>query len=273
MIRRNRITGEPVILAPERAQRPDIVRGAAEECPFCPGNEAMTPPEIWRDADPWNVRLFPNKYPATERHEVIVESSRHDDTFDLIPPKQAAVVADMYMRRYRVLSNDAAYVSVFKNQGLMAGATIPHLHSQILATPFIPPRVQRESDAFARASACPLCAGSDEPLIEESAHYQWIAPQASTMAYEQWIVPKRHAREMSEADELGELLQAATRATRHVASAYNWVFMNFPRQPAAHWYVQILPRLAVQAGFELGSGTGINVVVPEDAARHLKKSS
>jgi len=86
-------------------------------------------------------------------------------------------------------------------------------------------------------------------------------------------VPKRHAREMSEADELGELLQAATRATRHVASAYNWVFMNFPRQPAAHWYVQILPRLAVQAGFELGSGTGINVVVPEDAARHLKKSS
>src|SRR6266498_3998453 len=69
VIRKTPITGDPVIFAPEREQRPDVSEGAP--CPFCPGAESQTPPEIARDGDPWRVRVFPNKFPATEQHEVI----------------------------------------------------------------------------------------------------------------------------------------------------------------------------------------------------------
>ena len=272
MNRRNRITGEPVILAPERAHRPDIMHGAAGECPFCPGNEALTPPEIWRDGDPWHLRVFPNKYPATEHHEVIVESPGHDDTFDQIPRPRAGLAIDVYIRRYQALSGSGLYVSLFKNHGPLAGATIPHIHSQILVTQFIPPRVGREIEAFTRARSCPLCNLDDEPTIDETADFRWIAPRGAATAYEQWIVPKRHKAEMGDGGDLAPLLQKSTRATHAVAGSYNWIFMNFPRQPAAHWYLQILPRLTTQAGFELGSASGINVVDPDEAADYLRKS-
>jgi UDPglucose--hexose-1-phosphate uridylyltransferase len=270
--RRNRITGEPVILAPERAHRPDITHGAAGECPFCPGNEALTPPEIWRDGDPWHLRVFPNKYPATEQHEVIVESPRHDDTFDQIPRPRAGLAIDVYIRRYQALSGSGLYVSLFKNHGPLAGATIPHIHSQILVTQFVPPRVAREIEAFTRVRSCPLCNLEDEPTIDETADFRWISPRGAASAYEQWIVPKRHKAEIGDAGDLAPLLQKSTRATNAVAASHNWVFMNFPRQPAAHWYLQIIPRLTTPAGFELGSGSGINVVDPEEAADHLQKS-
>src|SRR5256885_10947157 len=77
MIEHNPITGDPLILAPDREQRPNLYREGVDRCPFCAGNESDTPPEIWRDGDPWRIRVFPNKYPATARHEVIVETPIH----------------------------------------------------------------------------------------------------------------------------------------------------------------------------------------------------
>ncbi len=83
MIRRNPITGAPVLLAPERLLRPHALGGDEEiVCPFCPGNEPETPPEIWRDGDPWSIRVFPNKYPAADRHEIVVETAVHDAVFE-----------------------------------------------------------------------------------------------------------------------------------------------------------------------------------------------
>ena len=80
----------------------------------------MTPPEIVRVGDPWRLRVFPNKYPAVERHEIIVESDRHDATFDSID--NAAEVISLYVDRYRAHA-DAAYVSLFKNDG--GGSSLP----------------------------------------------------------------------------------------------------------------------------------------------------
>ena len=256
MIERNRITGDPVIIAPERAGRPNLFRQETDPCPFCPGHESLTPREIWRDRDPWTIRVFPNKYPATERHEVIVESARHEDGFDQID--DAPAVVDTYVNRYNALAPDAAYVSIFKNHGPMAGATIPHLHSQILAVPFVPPRVAREGAAF--GSSCPLCSLAGEPVFSDTPNYVTIAPRGSMFAHERWIVPKRHDCEIREPHELGQLLQESARALGPIADSFNWIFMNFPRQPRAHWYVQIFPRLGVHAGFELGSGSAINTV-------------
>lgn len=269
MIRGNRITGEPVIVAPGRAGRPNVFRDGIDRCPFCPGHESDTPPQIWRDGDPWNIRVFPNKYPATEWHEVIVESADHGATFDRLEPEHASRVVARYITEYYSVAQRAASVSIFKNHGRLAGASIPHIHSQILGTPFVPPRIGREAAAFEAASRCPLCDLADEPLIEKSEHYVRIAPRGSSMPCEQWIVPLRHGSEFQEEDGLAAILQRATRGMLAIADSFNWIFMNFRGRPAAHWYVQLFPRAAVHAGFEFGSASAINVVDPEEAARRF----
>ena len=268
MIERNPITGDASIIAPERAARPNAFRDERERCPFCPGHEADTPPEIWRDGIPWQIRIFPNKYPATEHHEVIVEGSAHNASFDGLDPAVASRAVDQYINRYRALSGASRYVCIFKNHGIL-GATIPHPHSQILGIPFVPARIAREGEAF--ASLCSLCDLREEQ-IDVTENYRWIAPRGSTMAYEQWIVPKRHANEMREGLELAQLLQRSARTMLQISEAFNWMFINFPQQPSGHWYVQLFPRLTMHAGFELGTGSAINTIDPAAAARRFSGS-
>lgn len=267
MIRKTPITGDPVIFAPERGARPNVYDG--EACPFCPGAESETPPEVARDGDPWRVRVFPNKYPATPQHEVIVETPDHDATFDQLAPEHAARAVDIAFDRYRALREAAAYVCLFKNHGRAAGASIPHTHSQILGIDFIPLRPAREGAAFARR--CRLCAMETHPLIAETDHYRWLAPLGATLPYQQWIVPRAHGNEMDEPCELASLLQSAARAMLSVADAFNWAFVNFPHEERGHWYVELVPRLAAIAGFELGTGTFINTVDPAETARRFRE--
>jgi UDPglucose--hexose-1-phosphate uridylyltransferase len=281
VIRFHPITGEPLILAPLRAGRPNTFDDPEEGCPFCPGHEHETPPEVARVGDPWRIRAFPNKYPATEHHEVVVESARHDAAFHDLPPADAEEAVRLYAARYRILRASVPAVSIFRNHGPLAGASLAHIHSQILGTPFVPPRVAREIDGFTRAKACPLCA-LEGVIIEETDSFVWIAPHGSFMPYQSWIVPRVHAPEMvplahtaelAQAAELAGLLVRASRACGAVRPSYNWIFMNFADAPRAHWYLEIFPRLAAVAGFELGSGSAINIVDPEEAARVLRLSA
>ena len=274
-VRNHPITGEPFLFAPERAAR----RGAfgespAERCPFCPGHESDTPPEVARIGDPWRVRAFPNKYPATPGAEVIVESPEHGQRFEEV--EHAADVVQMYAQRYRH-HRGAVCTSVFRNEGRAAGASIDHPHTQVVPLPFLPPRIEREAAAFASASACPLCAGIDGAAIGEAPSFSWVAPSGSWMPYQQWIVPKRHAGEVgaltgSESVELAGLLRSASRAMLKIAEAYNWAFISFPRQPSAHWYVDLFPRMTAIAGLELGTGTFVEIIDPAAAARRLRES-
>lgn len=274
--RRNVITGEPVLFAPERATRPHAFSrddAADERCPFCPGHESDTPPEILRlGGDPWRARVFPNKYPPIEGAEVIVESPDHRARFEDLPHAEA--IAQLYIDRYRAHS-EAAYVAIFKNEGTRAGASIDHLHSQLVPLPFVPPRIARELEGFARAASCPLCTAA-EHLIAESDSFRWIAPHASSFSYQQWIVPKRHVGEMSaltgdEIAELASLLGRASSATTRLTASLNWTFMNFPRSPAAHAYIEVLPRMTAVAGFELGTGTFVEIIDPARAAEVLRR--
>jgi UDPglucose--hexose-1-phosphate uridylyltransferase len=260
---RNPITGERVIVAPQREERPNVYEGAP--CPFCPGAENETPPEICRDGDPWRIRVFPNRYPPTEHAEIIVESALHDDAFDALAPDHAQRVVEIYFERYRVLATNA-YVCIFKNDGRMAGASIPHLHSQLVGLPFVPPRIVAEGEAFARAASCPLCDVRMHPLIRETEHYRWIAPHGARFAYQQWIVPKAHEHQPAEPRELASLLQSSVAAMRKISSAFNWTFINFPREPRGHWYVELIPRTVVIAGFEIGTGTFVNTAAPDTIA-------
>jgi UDPglucose--hexose-1-phosphate uridylyltransferase len=259
---RTPITDDPVILAPEREQRPNVFEGAP--CPFCPGAEDQTPPEIAREGEPWRIRVFPNRYPPTEHAEVIVESAKHEDAFDALPPDHAARVVEMYFERYRAIG--ANYVSIFKNHGRLAGASIPHLHSQLVGTTFIPLRPAREGDAF--TENCQLCE-AEHPLIAETENYRWIAPRGSRLAYQQWIVPKSHEHDLDEPRELASLLQSSARAMRNISDSFNWAFITFPHEPRGHWYVELFPRIAMIAGYEFGTGTFINTVDPIDAAKTL----
>jgi len=254
---RTPITNDPVILAPHRESRPNVYEGAP--CPFCPGAEEQTPPEIARDGDPWRIRVFPNRYPPTEHAEVIVESAKHDDAFDALPEDHARRAVELYFERYRALAATSEYVCIFKNHGRLAGASIPHLHSQLVGTPFVPLRPSREGDAFARVARCPLC-DSEHPLIAETPHYRWIAPRGATLPYQQWIVPKSHEHDLSEPQELASLMQASVRAMRTIGDSFNWAFVTFPHERRGHWYVELFPRIAMIAGFEIGSGTFVNTV-------------
>jgi len=267
-LRKHPLTGEPILFAPERAARPRALGGeTTERCPFCPGHESDTPPSIAEIGDPWRVRIFPNKFPPVAGAEVIVESPRHDAPFDELAHAEDVVRA--YVDRYRA-HRDAAYVCVFKNEGTRAGASIPHLHSQVVPLPFVPPRVTRELAGF--ADGCPLCAPEGH-LIGETERFRWLAPAASSFAYQQWIVPRRHVAEMhfdgEETRELAALLVDVSRATRTLG-AFNWTFMNFPREEHAHCYLDVSPRLAAIAGLELGTGTFVEIIDPADAARALK---
>ena len=267
------ITGDPIVYAPERASRPGAFGDgdAADHCVFCPGHESDTPPTIAAVGDPWRVRVFRNKYPSVADAELIVESAEHGTTFDRIADAQDAV--RMAVDRYRAHAH-AAHVSLFKNEGPDAGMSIPHIHSQVMPLPFVPPRVAREGEAFDRAPKCPLCSGLDAHVIRETSSFIWLAPAASCMPYQQWIVPKRHIAEMSAFDEpeiaeLATLLQAASRAMLTLGRSYNWLFMNFARRNAAHFYVELFPRITALGGFELGTGTLVQIIDPALAAQRL----
>lgn len=272
-IRHHPITGEPILFAPERAERPRAFgNDPIERCPFCPGNESDTPPEIARVGDPWQVRVFPNKFPPVEGAEVIVESRYHNLSFETLGTGRNEIVR-MYVERYRAHA-DAVYVSIFKNDGARAGASIDHVHSQLIPLPFLPPRIAREGEAFARAAHCPLCAIAGTE-IGTSPAFRWLTPDASWFPYQQWILPKRHISELSELndaelDDLALLLISTAYATRAEVSALNWMFMSFPRNPAGHFYVDVVPRLTAIPGFELGTGTFVEIIDPAAAAHRLR---
>lgn len=269
--RRNLLTGEPILFAPDRAARPRafLDDATALTCPFCPGNEHETPPELARVGEPWRVRAFPNKYPPIAGAEVIVEAAEHDARFEDLG--HADEVVATYVARY-IAHEEAAHVALFRNEGAAAGSSIPHLHSQVMPLPFVPPRIARELAGF--RDGCPLCARPGE-TIRETEHFVWLAPHASWMPYQQWIVPKRHACEMTALDgaalvELAALLRASSGKMRTLAGAFNWIFLNFRREPQAHWYVDLFPRMTTIAGFELGTGTFVEIIDPAAAAQQLR---
>jgi UDPglucose--hexose-1-phosphate uridylyltransferase len=273
-VRHHPITGEPLVFAPERAARGGAFAGnpSNARCPFCPGHEADTPPEIARIGDLWRVRVFPNKYPPLDGAEVIVESPHHDASFDAVDDPREIV--QLYVDRVRA-HDAAAYVQLFKNEGMLAGSSIPHLHSQLVPAPFVPPRIAREIAGFGAAKSCPLCDAREFLLIDETKTFLALSPLAASFAYQQWLVPKRHVANVtllneSEREDLASLLQRGARIVRRLSDSYNWLFLGFPRDSGAHFYVDLFPRLTMLAGFELGTGTFVEIIDPALAVERLR---
>jgi UDPglucose--hexose-1-phosphate uridylyltransferase len=326
-IRRDAVSGRWVIIAGERASRPhDFAVGRRRRqggfCPFCEGNEDRTPPEIAAvraegtapDAPGWQVRVVPNKYPALRlegevsstgtglcrkvsgvgAHEVIIESPRHLVSPAEMSLEEFGLVIDMYCQRSRVLAGDGrlSYVLVFKNVGQAAGASLEHSHSQLIAPPVMPRRVQEEIQHcrayFESHQRCLFCdiikqeseEGARVALDEEN--FVVLSPYAARFPFEMWILPKHHVSQFCKSgpeDLLGltrVLHETLTRLEMCLSEPpYNYAIHTAPvtgTEPGHyHWHVELIPRVTRVAGFEWGTGSYINPVPPEDAARFMRE--
>ena len=318
------ICGRWVIFAPERARRPlgqskpqprqNVVR---DVCPFCLGPSHDTPPpsQVFPAEGPWQVLVCPNKFPAVRPiepdtrgltlrfnrqqlpgfgvHEIVIEGPDHfTDPTELTDEVYQRVLIS-YRERIRTFADDRRldYVSVFKNVGAEAGASMAHTHSQIVATPFIPNNIRDEiagaDEYFKNRNRCIFCnllrpeSGRIPRLVAESAKFAVICPFAPRFAYEMWVLPKSHASHFEtitdvDALELVLLLKRVLRALDAVAGvpAYNYFLHTAPLRiepsPSYHWHIEIVPRTARPAGFEWSTGVFINTVMPERAAKELR---
>jgi UDPglucose--hexose-1-phosphate uridylyltransferase len=191
------------------------------------------------------------------------------------------------------LSQDAAlkYVQIFKNVGPAAGASLEHLHSQLIALPAVPEVVQRELDASAeyfQSHARSLLVDLLEKelvdggrLVSQTPSFVAFCPYASRFGYEVWVVPRRQQPQFEnvEAGELGELSRLMRDLVGRIECAVGPIAYNYflhtrpfdmPAYDHYHWHIEIIPRLTKVAGFEWSTGCFINPYPPEAAAAHLR---
>lgn len=300
-IRRD-LRGEVVIISPGRAERPYDFRESSEQrrshCPFCPGHEAQTPPEVdavradgsAADAPGWSVRVVPNRYPAFPRepgagsawgvHEVIIESPVHEKGLPELPVEDVRQVLGVYQRRLRAARADQRmrYACIFKNHGAAAGASLEHPHSQLMAVPFVPRRIAEEVEAH-RGGIFASRLAAAEP-VAESASVVAFCPEDARLPYEVWIAPRRPepAFEGEPAEvvaETAELLAKLLRAMNGILHRppYHLLVYTAPFQggDGFSWRIELVPRMARIAGFELATGVFVNQTAPEGAAAAYRK--
>lgn len=241
-LRQDPTTKEWVVIAIERAKRPDQFRHRAKidpvstpkerVCPFCPGNELLTPEEVLalrdsgeKDQPGWRVRVVPNKFAAltpeesTQRHdygrffhslggfgyhEVIIESPDHDGILPLMSDQQILELLHTYCQRYDSLRKDARVklILLFRNHGRQAGTSLEHPHSQLVATPIIPFHIRQKYEVAVRhyddTGHCLYCDVVEEEkaagkrVVLETPRLLVFHPFASQVPFQTWIAPKQH---------------------------------------------------------------------------------
>ncbi|KAL9263189.1 ADP-glucose phosphorylase-like protein [Drosera capensis] len=259
----------------------------------------------------WTIRVIENLYPAVNKetrvvgceekgegecdglgfHDVVIEVPRHGVGLKDLEGREIGEVVLAYKRRIRDVEKvgSVKYVQVFKNHGASAGASLSHSHSQMISLPIVPTNavvhLKSMKEYFDRNKNCILCEPpSKELVVDESAHFISIVPFAASFAFEIWIIPKDHSSHFHLIDEekavdLGSILKLMLQKMSKQLNdpPYNFMIHTAPlqllesEQPCSHWYLQLVPQLAVFGGFEVGSGCYINSVFPEDAAKALRE--
>ena len=324
-LRYNLIAREWVIIATERAKRPeDFIKAAKEkkalpeyrsDCPFCLGNEAKTPQLVYILGAPgnWKVRVVNNLYGALSadtiperkvdginlsmsgfgNHEVIIEHPRHNIIMPLMSDGEVEDVIRVYRDRYLALQDRKGIeaIIIFKNHGPGAGTSLEHPHSQLVATPIVPPqirnRMERAMHYFDNTGSCVFCKTLEEELkakkrlILETDKFVAFSPYAGAAPFMIWIFPRRHMASFAEisGDEISDLSRNLKRTLQKLYYGledpdFNFTIRSIPVKEHGseyfHWYISIIPRLTQAAGFELGSGMFINTTLPESNAEFLR---
>ena len=326
-IRQSIATKEWVIIATERAKRPeDFVQKEQKRrdlpadsptCPCCPGNEAMTPPEVFRIPAPgggWRVRVAPNKFaalapgdfgapvvqwglkrfvPGVGVHEVIVETPAHNVTIPFLPDDHVRDLLLTYRTRYRDIEDSTRLeqVIIFKNHGPAAGTSLEHPHSQLIATPIVPPnirhRVEEAMRYYDEHRECVYCGmlrdelADGSRIVQETPHHVAFIPYAAASPFHLWILPRLHTaafRDISD-EEIADLALMLKSVLGKLHAGlddpdFNLTIRSAPSESKhlryLHWYLSIVPRVTKMAGFEIGSGMFINSALPEKSAEFLR---
>ena len=327
-LRKDPISGRWVIISVERGKKPtDFIspnqkRKAGGFCPFCPGNEHTTTPEIIAfrststapNSPGWTLRVVPNKFPALQiqgdlnkmgegvfdrmsgvgAHEVIIETNDHQLSLSTMPQRAVEDVLWSYFFRLSDLKKDMRlkYALIFKNEGEVAGASLEHTHSQLIALPIVPKSVREEMESskkyYDNKERCIFCdiinqeLITDKRVIYENDQYVTISPFAPREPFETWILPKRHESNFSPPDKsfsgLAEILQRTLRQIDKVLDAppYNFILHTSPFKDEVndyyHWHIEIMPKLTKMAGFEWGSGFYVNPTPPEEATKFMREA-
>ena len=280
------MSGREVVVAPARARRPGAGRAAIEppsadeleSCPFCEGREDRTPPESFAvapagrapDTPGWSVRVVPNLYPALERQEVVVSTPRHARSLAELDDAELASVAEAWRARAGTAAEEGfGYVQALLNEGRDAGASLPHAHTQLAWLRDVPPAVAAERTRVGDCGVCELVAAGENVVVERGGLVV-IAHPAGRLPYELLIAPGEHEPD-GFGDGLGAALALLADAIRRLHAAIGGpVPLNAWLHTGGHWHVELLPRLTVMAGLELGAGIYVNAVAPEDAAAALR---
>jgi UDPglucose--hexose-1-phosphate uridylyltransferase len=244
----------------------------------------MTPPELDRlpdDAGGWRVRVVPNRYPALDgpdgAQEVIVETSRHATRFLDLTIDESTAAVQAWARRlgHHRATQRLGYTLLFKNEGAAAGASLAHVHTQLIALREPPP-----GPALAVPRG-PKALREGLVFSESETHGGLVAMSspAPRFAYEAWVAPLEPGADFealadspSEAEGVARFLRRVIAATTAEAgtAGYNLVLHTPPADERARaWLVEITPRVAQVAGFELGTGLWINAISPEAATERL----
>ncbi|MBD3423075.1 MAG: galactose-1-phosphate uridylyltransferase [Candidatus Latescibacteria bacterium] len=236
-LRKSPVIGRWVIISTERGKRPIDFKVVREEtsgkfCPFCPGNEDKTPPEILAYRDPktkpdtegWSVRVVPNKFPALRiegdlgkrglgiydmmegigAHEVLIESPWHDKNIQYLSNNHIETVFHAIRARMLDLKKDSRfrYILVFKNWGKEAGASLEHSHMQMIATPIIPKRAMEELKGaefhYKLKERCIFCdiisqeQRDKSRVVYQNEYFIALEPFAARFPFETWVLPLQH---------------------------------------------------------------------------------
>ena len=331
IIRKNPITHDWVIFAPNRASRPQELKTKDEDrieilqkrpayksdCPFCKGNEGTSNMELWRlpEGSDWQVRIIENKYSSVDRyidpkktsnglrqemqgfgiHDVIIDNPRHNTTLALMKPEEILTIIQAWRRRFKEIRDNpkVKHVVVFKNQGLKAGGSLEHPHSQIYGLPVTPFETQvrlREMERYYDINdRCLLCdltrdeLEQDQRIIASNRDFAALVPYADLSPYHFWIIPLEHGPSFSlledpQALSLAHLIQDVFLKVYKVLRNpdFNLVIQSLAHYDREkeyfHWYISVIPQLKHKGGLEYAGGLYVNPVLPETAAKELREA-
>lgn len=325
-LRYNIVNREWVVIASERAKRPlDFKKPQKgikslpefrQDCPFCPGNEGSLSDEIFRlgGSQAWKTRVITNKFPALSpkekltrdnngiyhsisgygNAEVIIESPKHNLCTAIMSDAEVEDIIRTYKSRYLSIEKQDGIeaIIIFRNHGPAAGTSLEHPHSQIIATPVVPPQIRNRMESamhfFDTTGRCIICTALEDELtsktriVTENEKFVSFVPYAGAAPFVTWIIPRRHASSFGYIDDV-EMGALANILRLTLAKLYiglndpdlNYTIRSVPVKEDGkeyfHWYLTIVPRITQPAGFELGSGIFINASLPEESAEFLRQ--
>ncbi len=328
-IRYDRLHDTHVIIAPERLHRPDSMVEKKDEtidknCPFCEGNESMTPPEIFalRDENSfaneegWQTRVVANLYKAVQieaphthssgvfehwdgfgAHEVIIDTPEHFTSMTQWSEINAINWLKTLRQRVADLRNDhrIAHITLFKNEGLQAGATQKHSHTQLIGLPLVP---KKDREYFYRSYEYHQETGNSimesillseiedgSRIVANSGDFTAYCPYASAYPFEVIISSVKALGQVDTLSDksiadLAPLLLLVLQKLKHQLDYFDFN-LSISSSPlhegnidySYRFSIRIMPRIYRYGGFEVSTGVIINPVTPELAAKLLRESS